>query len=568
MENITARYIGIATTKHHIGIYIMSNSYNCGFYHKIDFNIELLKKFIKDYQIEFNCKIVMCGISKGSLSDLHVDLWKELDIMSGSVFVKGTLEERSCSSARKCYDWGTHDITPGIPIICVGKQHLVSVDCKFTIAKLADYTKFTDLDIWKEILNLTNVIKNKNKSIVFFNSTPRGGGVAIIRHSMIRFLKLLGVNCRWFVMKPSPTVFDITKKKIHNVLQGVSDIPLTKEDKDLFKEWSFSNVTQNWNESLNADVIVIDDPQPSGMIPYLKKLNPKSKFIYRSHIQLRSDLIDTPGTTQFSTWNFLWDNIKLCDVFIYHPIIEFIPDNVKTSNLKLIQLPACTDPIDGLNKKINNNIYYQQMFNKISQEQINKKVDFSKKYFIQIARFDPSKGIPDLIKAFHLFKSGSGSDSDVQLIITGHGSIDDPEGTIIYKQIIQQIKELPSQTSKDIFAVLLPSHDQLLNFILQSSHVSFQLSIREGFEIKVSESLLKGKPVIAYSTGGIPLQIKDNFDGFLVETGNFQKVAELMTTITNDKKLFDRLSKNALEYNRNWVLTPTCSLTYIKELID
>jgi glycosyltransferase involved in cell wall biosynthesis len=563
---VNARYIGIATTKKQIGIYIISNSYNCGFYHVIDYNVKTLIDFLIQYQNKFNCKIVTCGISRGSLSDLHVKLWKDLDIISGPVFVKGTLEEKACSAARKCYHWSSHDITPGIPMICIGKNHRVAVDCKFKIAELQDYKTFTDPDVWKEIIDLSKKVNDQNKSIVFFNSTPRGGGVAIIRHSMIRFMKLLGIDARWFVMKPNPTVFEITKKKIHNVLQGVSNEPLTEEDKCIFTEWSQSNVIENWNESLNASIIVIDDPQPSRMIPYLKKLNPKTKFIYRSHIQLRSDLIDTPGTTQFYTWNYLWENIKLCDIFISHPIPEFIPTCVLQSNLQLVKLPACTDPIDGLNKHINSLDYYQQLFNKIALEQINKKVDFSKQYFIQIARFDPSKGIPDLVKAFHLFKTQNVNDT--QLIITGHGSIDDPEGSVIYKEIIHQISELPLEISKDIFAVLLPSHDQLLNSILQNSFVAFQLSIREGFEIKVSESLLKGKPVIAYSTGGIPLQVKNNFDGFLVETGNFTKVSELMTRITTDRSLFDRLSKNAKEFDRNWVLTPTCSLSYIKQLIE
>lgn len=557
------RYIGIAATKKIIGIYFLTDYCNSGFYHTIPIEQNVIQ-FLSDYQQQWNCKIIICGISRGSMLNLHVKLWKELDILSGLVYVKGTLEEKACSAARKCYDWGSHDISPGIPVICVGKQHQVAVDCKFKIAELDTYKPFCDTHIWNAIHELSQKITEERKSIVFFNSTARGGGVAIIRHSMIRFLRLLEIDARWYVMKPNPKIFDITKQKIHNVLQGISDIPLTDDDKVLFNEWSKSNVIDNWNEPLNADIIVIDDPQPSGMIPLLKKRNPNAKFIYRSHTQLRSDLINQVGTVQHDTWQFLWENIKICDIFITHPIKEFIPKNVIDSSLKIIELPASTDPTDGLNKIIDSFSinYYKDVFNKICQEQIVKIVDFSKQYFIQICRFDPSKGIPDLIKAYVLFKEKT--KSNIQLIITGHASIDDPEGNVIYKQIIQQISKLPNDIAKDIFAIILPNHDQLLNVMLQCSLITFQLSIREGFEVKVSEALLKGKVVIAYKTGGIPLQITNGYDGFLIETCDHVKVSELMEKLVNDPELLQQMSQNAIHKNRNWVLTPTCVYKYLQ----
>lgn len=83
-----------------------------------------------------------------------------------------------------------------------------------------------------------------------------------------------------------------------------------------------------------AHVIVIDDPQPAGMIPLIRRINPTAKIIYRSRIhclrlswllallftcrllteadiQIRSDLTDTPGTQQHEVWNFLWNSIQL-----------------------------------------------------------------------------------------------------------------------------------------------------------------------------------------------------------------------------------------------------------------
>lgn len=59
--------------------------------------------------------------------------------------------------------------------------------------------------------------------------------------------------------------------------------------------------------------------------------------------------------------------------------------------------------------------------------------------------------------------------------------------------------------------------------LLRQARVAWQLSIREGFEVKVTEALLKGTPVIATKAGGIPLQVRDGETGFLVEIGDVQR---------------------------------------------
>lgn len=70
-----------------------------------------------------------------------------------------------------------------------------------------------------------------------------------------------------YVARPKPEVFDITKRKFHNVLQGVAapDVWLSEEDKETFIEWSDENVNRFWLDDKgpikNSDVIVIDDPQ-------------------------------------------------------------------------------------------------------------------------------------------------------------------------------------------------------------------------------------------------------------------------------------------------------------------
>lgn len=40
-------------------------------------------------------------------------------------------------------------------------------------------------------------VKGRNKSIAFFSATPRGGGVALMRHALLRYFDLQGVDCSW-----------------------------------------------------------------------------------------------------------------------------------------------------------------------------------------------------------------------------------------------------------------------------------------------------------------------------------------------------------------------------------
>jgi len=53
-----------------------------------------------------------------------------------------------------------------------------------------------------------------------------------------------------------------------------------------------------------------------GLIPLIKSVRPGIPIIYRSHIEIRSDLVHRPGSPQEEVWNYLWKNIKLADLFI------------------------------------------------------------------------------------------------------------------------------------------------------------------------------------------------------------------------------------------------------------
>lgn len=406
----------------------------------------------------------------------------------------------------------------------------------------------------------------RGKTVRFISATPQGGGVALMRHALIRLLKLWEVDASWHVLEERADAFLITKTKFHNVLQGVAKngTELTGKDKEVYTAWMKENAEALAPALSDADVIVIDDPQPSGLIPAIKEMNPDVKIIYRSHIQIVSELTDKSGTPQSEVWNFIWNFAKEADIFISHPIPDFVPDVV--TKKKVVFAPPTTDPLDGLNKPLSGDQmdYYFRLFDKILIESNQLPLDHSRPYVIQVARFDPSKGIPDVLDAFSAAYSEFGEGEKPQLVIVGNGSIDDPDGVPIYNLVMDLLESEYKEMYGDVKVARLPHIDQLLNTLMRGSTVALQLSHREGFEVKVTEALMVGKPLISYRAGGIPLQMKDGVSGFVVEkVGDTEQVAKHLSDLLTDVVLYDRMSTAARKLARRDVLTMAGAINWL-----
>lgn len=434
------------------------------------------------------------------------------------------------------------------------------------LVTLEDYRRVTPPADFARLQTLARYLQGKK--LIFVNATPRGGGVALMRHALIRLYRLLDVDAHWYILKPNKEVFDITKTKIHNVLQAVAspETALTPEDIEIYEEWTRENVEMLRHALRDAHMVVIDDPQPAGLIPHIKRLNPDAKIIYRSHIQIVSSLANQPGTPQYVTWSFLWEKIQLADYFISHPMSMFIPDTVPAH--KVFYMPATTDPLDGLNKPLSEDQLdnYMKIFNSYLQAAGQTPLDVSRPFIVQVARFDPSKGIPDVLDSYRKLREmlEEGGHTVPQLVITGNGSVDDPDGVPIYNLIWNMLQTAPyARFAQDIKVLRLPHRDQVLNMLLRRSKVVLQLSTKEGFEVKVTEALMKGRPVIAYNVGGIPLQIEDGITGHLVEPNNTTQVAKHLYTLMTEDERYQMMSRDAAERANTDYLTVPNALCWL-----
>lgn len=150
-----------------------------------------------------------------------------------------------------------------------------------------------------------------------------------------------------------------------------------------------------------------------------------------------------------------------------------------------------------------------------------------------------------------------------KLVICGHSSVDDPDGTVIYDQVIDHVDHKLSYIRHFICVMRLKPLDQVLNALLSKAAIALQLSTREGFEVKVSEAIHKGKPVIAARAGGIPLQVENTQSGFLVDVGDTDAVAQHLYDLWTDKELYDRMSAYAVSHVCDEVSTVGQTLSWL-----
>ncbi|KAL3466687.1 hypothetical protein BJX64DRAFT_249672 [Aspergillus heterothallicus] len=488
-----------------------------------------------------------------------------------------TLDEQAESMARKCVRLFGPE---GIPLLQVGMSGLVQVDTGFHVqlTNRENYEKTVTSNTWKAIDYYANDLKKRKIKFAFFSATPQGGGVALMRHAMVRFSHALGTDMKWYVPKPRPGVFRITKTN-HNILQGVSapEERLTEESWDSVTNWIHENANRYWLRSGGplthpseggADVVVIDDPQMPALIPLAKQVAPDRPVIFRSHIQIRSDLVAQEGSPQAECWGRMWEMIKPADLFISHPVRSFVPHTVPQE--KVGYMPASTDWLDGLNKDMRDYdvAYYGRHFNSLVRNSGMPVIDHpADEYIVQVARFDPSKGIPDVVEAYEKFhkrmQDSAPERSPPKLVICGHGSVDDPDGSIIYDAIVTHIESSIPHLADQICIVRLGPSDQVLNAVMSKAKVALQLSTREGFEVKVSEAIHKGRPVIATRAGGIPLQVIDKGNGFLVDVGDTDAVAQHLFELCTDDELWQRMHEFALAHVCDEVSTVGNSLNWL-----
>jgi trehalose synthase len=384
---------------------------------------------------------------------------------------------------------------------------------------LDDYSEIVGDAVLSSIYRKARRLSGKH--ILHINATYQGGGVAEILGSMVVLMNDLGIDVGWRILHGTPDFFAITKK-FHNALQG-GPINLTEIKKSIYirANEDFSVFTH-----IDHDCVIIHDPQPLPLIKYYAKKQP---WIWRCHVDL--------STSNSELWDFLKKFILRYDTMIISS------EKYRRSDLPVEQriIHPAIDPLSPKNMDINEGIVskYLKKF----------EIPRDKPLITQISRFDRWKDPEGVIEVFKLVRKKV----DCRLVLCGSMAADDPEGWIMYEKVEKRAKELIE--NKDV--ILITSENSILvNALQRASAVIIQKSTREGFGLTVTEALWKGTPVVTSDVGGIPLQVADGENGFLLKAGDRQGFAEKIVLLLKDRQMAEDMGKKGKELVRkNFLIT-------------
>lgn len=382
------------------------------------------------------------------------------------------------------------------------------------MTELKRYIEITGYDKIAEIYKKST--KLAGKKILNINSTNIGGGVAEMLKRFLPLMNEANVDVDWRLLHANNGFFSITKE-FHNALQG-GKIDLTEDKKKKYLDTLF---TFSKYAKLNYDLIVIHDPQPLALIEFYFKKQP---WINRLHIDLSSPDRD------------LWEFLK--QFFIKYDLIlvsneKFIHKDVPVDQ-KIIY--PVIDPLSNKNKELSRDFIHSYLKNY--------NIKFDKPIIAQISRFDKWK---DPIGVIDIYQKVL-KKIDARLILCGNMASDDPEGEVILKKVQEKAKDL---ISKGDLIILTVEDDLLVNAIQTISDVIIQKSLKEGFGLVVAEALWKKTPVVASNVGGIPLQIIDGKNGFLLEPDDIDGFAEKIVELIKNKKLNENMGAEGKEHIKN-----------------
>jgi len=340
--------------------------------------------------------------------------------------------------------------------------------------------------------------------VINVNSTYYGGGVAEILSSLTLLMNACGVRTGWRVIQGRPDFFTITKK-MHNALQG-DEINLSELKRNIYEEVVFENAARM---HLDHDLVIVHDPQPLPLIDFFRKKNP---WVWRCHIDL--------SHPHPQLWSYLASFVER-----YDAVVLSLPEYAQKIGPPQRFIMPAINPFSTTNKEL-------------SEDEIENRLDHygiptDLPLVVQVSRFDKWKDPQGVIEAFRI----ASRQVEATLVLLGNVATDDPEGQKVFTELCG--------SSEERIRVLSVQDSALVNALQRRATVVLQKSVREGFGLTVTEAMWKGAAVIGGRAGGIPHQIEDGVNGFLVET--VAQAAERIIQLVRDPELRRRLGARAQE---------------------
>jgi trehalose synthase len=368
---------------------------------------------------------------------------------------------------------------------------------------------------------LTKGRKLAGRSVAHVNSTYFGGGVAEMLSSLTLLMRALGLGAEWRVIQGPPDFFSITKK-MHNALQG-QHIRLTDIKREIYEEVAYQNALRN---RFDQDYVVIHDPQPLPLVEYSQRRGP---WIWRCHIDL--------AQPHHEMLAYLAHFIQQ-----YDAMIASIPEYRQPWRLPQLFFQPAIDPFNITNRDLPEG--------EIDRRLRHYDVPTDLPIVLQVSRFDRWKDPAGVIEAFKLARK----EVPCRLVLLGNVALDDPEGPEVYESLLK--------ARTDEILLRIGEDTAFVNALQRRAAIVLQKSLREGFGLTVTEAMWKGTPVIGGKVGGIPYQIDDGVNGFLVSS--VEETADRIVRLLKDERMRREMGRKAREKVRQHFLITR----YLEQYLD
>lgn len=345
---------------------------------------------------------------------------------------------------------------------------------------LDDYAELLGAGEIEELRALAKPLRGRG--IEMINSTAVGGGVAEILNRLVPLAEELELNIKWNVMSGGEDFFEVTKS-FHNALHG-APYHANAKDFEIFLEY---NARNRATLPLDSEFVVIHDPQPAALIEARKPGS--NHWVWRCHIDL--------SHPHRAVWDFLEKFVSRYDGAMFSS-----PEFSRQLPIPQYLFYPAIDPLSEKNCALDS-AFVAQVLERY-------RIDPHRPILTQISRFDRLKDPVGVIRAYRIVKRYF----DCQLVLAGGSASDDPEGSVVLKEVLRE-----ADNDADIRVIELPAWAPLeVNALQRASTIVVQKSLREGFGLTVSEALWKRKPVVASAVGGIPIQIIHKHTGLLAHS--------------------------------------------------
>jgi trehalose synthase len=392
---------------------------------------------------------------------------------------------------------------------------------------IKQYEGLVDDELLHDIERLARELRGLR--VAHYNTTARGGGVAVLLRTLLSAASAMGVEHETEVItldKPS-CQFMVS---ITDLLQGGGSGMLNpKSQDDFLARLSFAL----GGHQRQADVHWVHDVQLVPMAALLPSLRPA---IWVSHL-------DTAAPNQSAAAfvrSFLRD-------------YELCVNNTPYTAL----MAGATVPFEvlelGIAGQSQNHSPLAAEYRAIILSKFG--IDPNRPLVVQVSRFGKWKNPFQAIDIYRVLRSRV---PGVQLALVGALEATDD---LAAEEVLESVR-CHAKNEPDVHLLSDPSQisDEVVNAFQQSADVVLQRSAREGFGFTVTEAMWKHKPVVGTSATGVGYQISHGVNGFIAD--DTLVAASYAAELLVDNCLRERMGQAAHETVRKNFLLPVMLRSY------